>query len=87
MYFHSGVRTPRDACQVASLNMTASRWVVVSPRISGCNDRPSIPSASGRPRVSRMVGKMSVRVTMAFGADTGIFPGAHMISGTWVTES
>ena len=87
MYFQSGVRTPRAACHVASLNMTASRWVSASPRISGKSDRPSMPSAPGSSSASRIVGMTSVRVTMADDCIAGTRPGAHMINGTWVTES
>ena len=87
MNFHSSVRTPRLACQVASLSMTTSRWTVASPRISGIRDRPSMPSASGRPRISSTVGRTSTRVTMAGDSTAGTRPGAHTISGTWTTES
>ncbi len=87
MNFHSGVRTARAAFQVASLNMITSRCSGTSPRMSGISERPSSPSASGRPSTSSTVGSTSTSATMAEVSKAGTRPGAHRMSGTWVTES
>ncbi len=87
MNFHSGVRTPRAAFQVASLNITASRWPDTSPRMRGMSERPSMPVGLGQAEHLEHGRQHVDQRDHRRGLEGGMRPGAQRMRGTWVTES